>query len=260
MKITIVTCAYSLRRSRDFNFYLNPLNDLLSNLSNSDLNIKLFTNRDAGDFVEGKNIDVCVRDIDSLVKPIWDDASWKETYKLALKDRSSLRFEEKEVPELIGIWLGKFQMLKEAAEDCDAVLWQDAGIRNYLFGRQANNYKKKRIFPTYYKSAIGHLLSKSSIALLSSTVNDVHFHGVDMTRYGVAKKYVRAGFILMNSSEALNLRDQISFNWNHMVSNGDFGTEENPLTLFSWTRPDAIRYSLDDWFKMFRLDLENRII
>lgn len=248
MKIVIVTAVYEIRKSRPFEFYLYPANDFLSNMADSDLKIKVFTNKKSNLFVRSCNIEICTREPESFMKSVWDDPDWKRVYSNALKNRPDDRFEEKNNPELLAIWLGKFQMMYESSEGADAVLWQDAAIRTYMFGRDAGKYTRKQISKSIYFSSIRKLMEKSSFSLLSSEKSEKYFHGVKMSKYG-SNECVRAGLILARASETENLKNEVAKYWGSLVENGDYGTEENPLSIFAWNRKDVSIYSYNEWMK-----------
>lgn len=258
MKISIVTSVFLLRKSRPIDFYLKPANDFLLDMANSNIDIHLYTNLEKSKFVQAGNIFIKNESFDNLIQYFWNDSDWRNIYSKALESRSSDRFEEKLIPELLSIWLGKFEMIYQASLNSDCVLWQDSGIRNYIFNKNIDKYVKKRIFPFKYQSVIEEMLGNNSIVLLAAEDSrDDLYHGVNMKEYSDNKQYCRAGFILSKSEEISNMRDSIKFYWNKLISNKHYGTEENPLTMFYWSNPNVKIYKLNEWLSLFDLDERN---
>ncbi len=71
------------------------------------------------------------------------------------------------------------------------------------------------------------------------------FHGIAMSRYGCGPQ-IRAGFMLARATETPALAAQAKEKWNLMISRGDYGTEENVLSICQW-RPPARVLSADQW-------------
>ena len=258
MKLSIVTSVYKLRKIRSLDFYLRPLNDFLKDMKESDIIVNVHTDLDFNLFENSSNFNFHSTSIDELINFFWDDKDWRDTYRKALIDRSSLRFEEKDIPELIGIWLGKFEMMFRASLNSDYVLWQDAGILSYLYGRKDENYKRYKCKPDKYKSGVKKIIKNSNFAFLSSDKNPEFYHGVKMSNYNNLNNYCRGGFILSRSENVLYLKNQIKFFWNLLLTNKDFGTEENPLTLFQWDNKDCVVLNYDSW--LYQLGILNRRI
>ena len=253
MKISIVTSIFHLRKTRPLGYYLKPAQDLVEDMSGSDIDIHLYTNLASSHFASAENVHIYSPSIDELVQFFWNDPNWRNMYSDMLSDRPDHRFEEKLIPELIGIWLGKFEMVYRASLQSDCVLWQDSGIRMGLFQKDFSLYSKVSSLPWLYQSSIERLTFQHPMTLLSTDNYRDPFHGVDMKRYDRRTDLCRAGMFLLRSEEAEFLRNSIAENWRLMTSRGDFGTEENPLTLTYWSRHDFHQMSYSDWLAVFGL-------
>lgn len=247
MNLCIVTSVYRLRKTRPLDYYLKPAVHLLQDFSESDVSVVLFTNLDVELFPEASNIHIIKKDPSSFMDEMSDDPSWKEKYQFALRNRPTNRFEEKVLPDLVSIWMGKMIMMEEAAKISDVVLWQDSGIRmGRVFGKDASRYVKCTSSVNRYISTVESLIKKNSLVFMSCDGYINPYHGVDMTKYGNGQM-VRAGFILASSSEVPLLKNKMKSYWNKLAENNDFGTEENPLTLYRWERKDSGILSYDEW-------------
>lgn len=244
MSLVIATSVYHLRKSRPIEYYLQPTIDLLSDLTNSNINVCVFTDQNKDLFPKGNNIHIFQISPEELIKEMWNKPNWKQEYQESLK----IEVEQKDIPDLLAIWLGKFPMMKLASEYGDHVLWQDSGIRMpRLFNKDFSKYKKCEVKSESYNDFTSSLLSKKSIVFMTCDSYLVPYHGVNMRKYSRNKTLVRAGFILTKTPEIPLLQDQVKEKWNFLVDNGDYGTEENAMTFLSWERKDIGLISYDAW-------------
>jgi len=257
MKCSIVTCYYDIRKSRNIDYYLPPLNDFIHDLSGSDIDIHVFTDVDQIiNKTHATNVFIHNLTFQELIGDIWKDSNWSAVYEKFLINRDEKRFEEKIFPNLLAVWLGKFKMIEVAAENSDFVLWQDCGIRMYLFKKKAQNYKKKTLKASDYQSAIENLAKSSPVVLLESEKKiDKEFHGVNMKKYSKERKdkLIGGGFMLFSKQKAKSVKGEIEKNWSKLIENSDYGTEENPLTIYYWEN-DCRVMTLKDWIKALKLE------
>jgi len=94
-KLCVVTSVYAIRKSRPLDYYLTPTIHLLEDLSDSDINICLFTDQEIGSFPTAGNIHIFQPSPESLIKEMWDQPDWKSQPRGL------------EHPNLLAIWLGK---------------------------------------------------------------------------------------------------------------------------------------------------------
>lgn len=259
MKINVVTSIYRLRKSRSLEFYLNPGLDIIKNIENSKINLTIYTNI-KDNLLQNNNVKVKQVDFDELISFFWNDKEWRKSYSNALKSRSSKKFEEKNIPELLAIWLGKFEMMHRESVGCDKVLWMDSGIRTYLFNRNTNKYKTKKINIDHMLNSIESIFNDHEFAFLRSDLKEP-FHGISMQKYNDKKlDLCRGGYILASSNQTLYIKEQIKYFWNFLISRNEFGTEENPLTMFYWSNfKQSILFDLDEWYEKLDMDLKNRL-
>lgn len=256
MKLVLVTSVFALRKSRPLDYYLVPAVDLLQDLKNTEIEVFLFTNLNHSYFPSASNITIISPTLDELICEIWSNPDWREIYRKALADRSLERFEEKRIVELISIWLGKFKMMEIASKsNADKILWQDSGIRmGKIFHKDFRKYKKCTINPKIYIQSVETFLSEKPLAFMESERVVNPYHGIDMTKYGPKEKYIRGGFIFMDANEVHRTKNSIFNYWNELISNGDYGTEENPLTMYYWERrSESLKLSYDKWLSLFNI-------
>ncbi len=253
-KLCLVTSVFHIRKSRPLAYYLTPAIHLLEDFANSEVNVCLFTDQPEEVFPRAPNISIRTCTPEALIRPIWNDPNWRNLYtKRAAPHEKNM--EHRTIPELIAIWLGKLPMMTAAAEMGDVVLWQDSGIRMpKLFNKDFRNYKKTTIFPELY---IAFTQKMSDLYPMTFMKCDMFFNpywGVRMRNYHPTHKtLIRAGFILARSSEIAAFQQAFKDKWELLISRGDYGTEENPLTLCYWDRPDSSILSFDEWFNGLRL-------
>lgn len=250
MKISIVTSVFPLRDSRPTEYYLLPLQHFLEDMKNSAILLYIFTNLEDSNFPNSPNINIIKSDPDQFAEEIFETPNWKQEYANALSTRPSSKYEEKNVPSLISIWLGKFAMMELGSENTDFVLWQDSGIRSGKFYRNKfQNYRKCKAYPERYLHALKEIISNYDLVCLSSEKPMGEFHGVPMNFYNTKKKnyLIRAGFILTRSSQIPEMRKGIKKYWKILTDNNDYGTEENPLTLYQWNHPNSLVLSFEQW-------------
>lgn len=261
MKLCVVTAVYHLRKTRPLEYYLAPAIHLLEDFSNSEVNVMLFTDLPADLFPKSNNLKVVHKTPDELADDMWGEPNWRSVYSTALSDRPDHRFEEKNIPELIAIWLGKLTMMEIATQGVDCVLWQDSGIRmGRVFGKQTSNYNKCYSSATRYQRTIDNLVNKHSVVFMGCDGHVNPYHGVDMKKYDTDKKgyHIRAGFLLAKSSEVPALKADVKKHWLRLIANNDYGTEENPLTLCQWERPQSLVLSYDEWLSRLNIGSEEQ--
>jgi hypothetical protein len=257
MHLCIVTSVFKLRRTRPLDYYLTPTIDMLIDLQNSNIDIFVFTDQPKQCFPEANNIHILNVCPSSLIQNIWEDYDWKSNYVTALQNRSKIlmeRNEQKSVPDLLAIWLGKIPMMKIASEAGDVVLWQDSGIRmSKLFSKNFALYKKCELSAEIYQMFVSKMIGLAPLVFMSGRQANV-LHGVDMSRYGsVGKTQVKAGFILAKSSEIELLQSKVKEKWSLLIENNDYGTEENALTLYQWERTDSLILPYDCWLDQLEM-------
>lgn len=261
MSLSLVTAVYALRKTRPLNYYLIPTQHLLEDLANSEISVYLFTNLDKSFYPSASNIKINNLTPNELICDIWDDPNWKIVYKNALSDRPENRFEEKIILDLIAIWLGKFKMMEIACDsNVDKVLWQDSGIRMGIYKKDFSKYKKCKTNPKIYIKKTQSILEKHPLAFMECDGFVNPYHGVDMKKYGLSKKYSRGGFILSKKNEVKKLKEKVSIYWKKLIANNDYGTEENPLTLYQWERKDSVLISYEKWISMLNIKHATKVI
>jgi len=261
--LSLVTCAYTnLRKSRPKDYYLRPLRDLIDELRNSQIGLFVFTNEPPEMFGKpSDNIFINHIPIDDFAAEMWGLPNWRADYMENLKDRPVDRFEEAVVPELIGIWLGKFPMLQYAAEHSKNVLWVDSGLKvGPICQKQIANYYKSPI-DSNFQNRILTKFKNHSFGFMNMRHRD-WFHKISMSKYEeifreqfcFKPEIIQAGCIFSRQALVSDLKEGVRKQWLYLLSNGDYGTEENPLTLYRWTRSDALAFSYWEWISLLGYD------
>lgn len=256
MKLCVVTSVYHLRKTRPLEYYLTPAIHLLEDFSESDVDVKLFTDLPFDLFPIASNLTIIHKTPTEFAEDMWGDPNWKSVYQTALNDRPDDRFEEKHVPELIAIWLGKLTMMEMASQNADCVLWQDSGIRmGGPFEKNASLYNRGYSNPNKYRKTADILTRKYPTVFMECDGYVNPYHGIDMKKYETANQgyHVRGGFILAKSSEMSRLKSDVKGHWNNLISNGDYGTEENPLTICQWERPESSLLTYSEWLSLLNI-------
>ncbi len=263
MKICIATSVYHLRKTRPLDYYLMPAKHLIEDFADSDIDVFLFTNIPDSFSVNSKNIKIIHKEPDDFAMDIWGDLDWRTKYKNALASRDEKRFEEKNVPELIAIWLGKMTMMEIASQESDCVLWQDSGIRmGRVFGKDFSKYSKCYANPNRYCKFISKLFNSYPTVFMKCDGYINPYHGIDMEKYDHQniKYHIRGGFIFARSNEISQLKTDFKQHWLKLINNNDYGTEENPLTLCHWQRPKSTILCYDEWLSFLNIgNLEQQI-
>ncbi len=242
MQSVIVTSVYHLRKSRPLDYYLLPTVHLLEDLANSNVNICLFTDQSKDKFPQANNVHIFNVSVDELIKEMWANPNWRTEYSRYAKDS-----EQKASPELIAIWLGKMQMMKEATNYGDAVLWQDSGIRMpRIFKKRFEDYTKIRVYSEKYNEFM-KTLNEHPLVFMKNDVYEKIYNNVDMSKFGKIKTLIRGGFIFARSNETKKLMNAVKAKWNFLVKLKRYGTEENPLTIYQWERKDSHLLLYDQW-------------
>jgi len=141
-------------------------------------------------------------------------------------------------------------LMKTACQFGDNILWQDSGIRMpRLFRKDFSKYIRCTVEPEKYNQTTQWLLSKRRLVFMKTDTKAKRFHGIEMSKYEPtgATHHISAGFILARATEVPNLQYGVKKCWERLVRNHDYGTEENPLTLYHWERKDSKSISYDEW-------------
>ncbi len=248
-KLCVVTSVFNIRKDRPIEYYLTPTIDMLTDLAGSNINICVYTDQEEKLFPKANNISIFKtqdKELDNLIKPIWGEENWRSRYQFLVSDKElpAARYDE-----LIAIWLGKITMMKNSADMGDLILWQDGGIRMpRIFQKDINNYRKKKICASVYNIFANKFLDKSPLVFMKCDTNRRFYHGVDMLKYAKKEKpKIRGGFIFARSSELEGLLRGVKEEWSILTENGDYGTEENALTLYQWKRADSAAITYNQW-------------
>lgn len=261
--LCLVTATYSLRKTRPIDYYLVPTINLLNSLANTEIEICLFTNLPKESFPSAKNIEIIIKDVNEFAAEMWGTHDWKSQYEFNSKltehlPRQYVQEEERTVPEMLSLWLGKFPMMQYASQKAKNVLWQDSGVATgLLFNRKIEQYKDIDFNCRKYLDLLNRFKDKP-LAFAKCFYYIHPYHRVNMEKYNKSNKpFLRAGFIFAKSKEIEKLKDKVSYYWKYLVDNNDFGSEENALTLYSWEREDIELLFLHDWMNLLGIEPKN---